>query len=93
MTNAIAWLCVGALVGWLESQITSSDRQQGTFLNIVIGGFGALIAGFFLSPILGVGTIRDNNISVGSVAVSLLGAVIVLAVVNFVLERSIAGRS
>ncbi len=61
-----------------------TDAQQGIFLNIVVGIVGAFLGGLLLSPIFGVGTINQNNFSLGGLLVSLLGAIILLAIVNMV---------
>lgn len=83
MINFIIWIIVGGLLGWVASMIMRTDAQQGTLMNIVIGIVGAFIAGMFLSPFFGVSTINQNNFSVAAMLVSLLGAVILLAVLNF----------
>jgi uncharacterized membrane protein YeaQ/YmgE (transglycosylase-associated protein family) len=57
------------------------DGQQGILMNVVVGIVGALLGGFLISPLVGVGTINDG-VSVGSILVSLVGAVILLAIVN-----------
>ena len=80
--NFIIWIVVGGRSGWLASLIMKTDGQQGVFLNIVVGLIGALIGGWLISPLVGVGTINDSAFSIGSLFVSLLGAVILLAVVN-----------
>jgi uncharacterized membrane protein YeaQ/YmgE (transglycosylase-associated protein family) len=77
----IVWLIVGGVVGWVASIIMRTDGQQGLLLNVVVGIVGALLAGFVVSPLLGVGTINDG-LSVATFLVSLLGAVILLAIVN-----------
>jgi len=77
----LIWLIVGGIVGWLASLIMRTDAQQGMLLNIVVGIIGAFIGGWVISPLVGVGTINEG-ISIGSVIVSLLGAVILLAIVN-----------
>jgi uncharacterized membrane protein YeaQ/YmgE (transglycosylase-associated protein family) len=82
--NFIVWLIVGGLIGWLASVIMRTDAQQGIFLNVVVGVVGAAIGGFLLSPLFGVATINQNVFSFGSFFVSLLGAVILLAIVNLV---------
>ena len=82
MINFIVWLIVGALVGWVASMIMHTDGQQGTLLDIVVGVVGAFIAGLVLSPLLGIGTINDGNFSLPALLVSLLGAIILLAVVR-----------
>ena len=80
--NFILWLIVGGIVGWIASMIMRTNPQQGIFLNIVVGVVGALLAGWFLSPLLGIGTINQSNFSLPSVLVSLVGAIILLAIVN-----------
>jgi len=82
--NLIIWLVVGGLIGWIASMIMKTDAQQGLILNVVVGVVGALLGGWFLSPMLGAGTINNNDFSVGALGVSLLGAVILLAIVNLI---------
>lgn len=69
-------------MGWLASIIMHTDAQQGTLMNIVVGIVGAFLAGMFLSPLFGIATINQSNFSIASRLVSLLGAVILLAIVN-----------
>ena len=77
----LIWLIVGGIVGWLASLIMRTDGQQGILLNVVVGIVGALLAGFIISPLVGVGTI-NSGLSIGTFLVSLLGAVVLLAIVN-----------
>jgi uncharacterized membrane protein YeaQ/YmgE (transglycosylase-associated protein family) len=79
--NFIIWLIVGGIVGWLASIIMKTDGQQGILLNVVVGIVGALLAGFLISPMLGIGTI-NSGLTAGTFLVSLGGAVILLAIVN-----------
>ena len=81
MINLILWLVIGGVVGWLASIIMRRDAQQGILLNVIVGIVGALIAGWVLSPLFGVPTINEG-FSIGSVFISLVGAVILLAIVN-----------
>lgn len=80
--NFIIWLIVGGLVGWVASMIMKRDGQQGVILNVVVGVVGAFLGGLLISPLLGVSTINQGNLSVPSILVSLGGAVILLAIVN-----------
>jgi uncharacterized membrane protein YeaQ/YmgE (transglycosylase-associated protein family) len=80
--NFIIWLVVGGLIGWVASMIMRTDGQQGLILNVVVGIVGAMLGGWFISPLVGVGTINQGTFSIGSLAVSLLGAVVLLAIVN-----------
>lgn len=83
----IIWLIVGGICGWLASIIMKRDAQQGIFLNIIVGIVGAVLAGWLISPLVGVGTINDG-ITVGSFLVSLLGAVLLLFIVNLITRRT-----
>lgn len=82
MINLIVWLVVGGIIGWIASLMMKTDAQQGIFLNVIVGIVGAALAGFVISPLLGIPTINQDTFSVGSLLVSLLGAVILLAIVN-----------
>jgi uncharacterized membrane protein YeaQ/YmgE (transglycosylase-associated protein family) len=80
--NLIIWLVVGGVLGWLASIVMRTDGQQGIFLNVVVGVIGALLAGWFIAPMLGTGTINSSDFSVSGLVVSFIGAVILLAIVN-----------
>jgi len=80
--NLLIWLVVGGVIGWIASMIMRTDAQQGILLNVVVGIVGAMLGGWLISPLLGVGTINQSNFSIGAMVVSLVGAVILLAVVN-----------
>lgn len=77
----IVLFIVGGLIGWIASLIMRTDGQQGIFLNVV-GIVGALLAGFLVTPLVGGVPITSGEISVQSVLVSLLGAVVLLAIIN-----------
>jgi uncharacterized membrane protein YeaQ/YmgE (transglycosylase-associated protein family) len=77
----LVWLIVGGVVGWVASIIMGTNRQQGMLLNVIVGIVGALLAGLLISPLLGIGTINDG-LTAGTFVVSLLGAVILLAIVS-----------
>ena len=72
----IVWLIIGGVVGWLAG-VLMRDRN-GILMNIVVGIVGAFIGGLILAR----GDINNSPLSVESFAVSLLGAVILLAVLN-----------
>jgi uncharacterized membrane protein YeaQ/YmgE (transglycosylase-associated protein family) len=81
MINFIVWLVVGGLVGWIASMIMRTDAQQGVILNVIVGIIGAAIAGWLISPLVGVPSI-NTGFSIGSFVVSLLGAIVLLGIVN-----------
>lgn len=82
MINFIVWLIVGAIIGWVASLLMGTDGRQGTILDIVVGVVGAFVAGWLISPLVGVGTINQNDFSLPALIVSLVGALILLAVVK-----------
>ena len=85
--NIIIWLVIGGLVGWIASKVMNTDAQQGILLNVVVGIVGAMLGGWFLSPLLGASTINQGNFSLGGLVVSLVGAIALLAIVRLVSGR------
>lgn len=77
-------MIIGGILGWLASIIMHTKAQQGIVLNIIVGIVGALLAGLLLTPLFGIGTINQSNFSLPALLISLLGAVILLAIVNLV---------
>lgn len=89
MINFIVWIILGGIIGWVASMIMRTDAQQGPFLNIVVGVIGAFLAGWFLTPLFGISTINQNNFSIPALLVSLVGAIILLAIVNLFRRGSV----
>ena len=81
----IMWLIVGGIVGWLASIVMRTNAQQGILLNIVVGIVGAFVGGL----ILGRGTINNAPLNLTAFLVSLVGAIILLAIVNLVRRGSL----
>jgi uncharacterized membrane protein YeaQ/YmgE (transglycosylase-associated protein family) len=82
--NIIIYLIVAAVIGWVATRIMH-DRSN-LLVNIIVAVVGAFLAGYFLSPIFGVGSI-NSAITIPTVLVTLLGAVILLAVVHLFRSR------
>jgi len=87
--NIIIMLIVGGVIGWLASIIMRTDGQQGIFLNIVVGIVGAILAGYVITPFLGGAPITSGALDIKSLVVSLLGAVVLLGIVNLVRRGSV----
>ncbi len=77
--NIIIYLLVAAIIGWAATELMH-DRSN-LLLNIIIAVLGAFVAGFLLSPIFGVGTI-NQAITIPTILVTLLGAVVLLAIIR-----------
>lgn len=80
--NFIIWLVVGGIIGWLASMLMKTNDQQGMILNVIVGVVGAMLSGWFISPLVGIGTINQNNFSLPAMFISFIGASILLAIVN-----------
>ena len=87
--NFIIWLIVGGVIGWLASIVMKTDGQQGIILNVVVGIVGAMLGGWLISPMVGAGTINQDNFSLPALLVSFVGAAILLAIVNLLRRGSI----
>lgn len=85
MVGIIIWLVVGGVCGWLASIVMRTDGQQGILLNVIVGIVGAALAGF----LLGGGASLNNGINITSFLYSLLGAIVLLAIVNLVRRGSV----
>lgn len=82
-------LVIGGVIGWLASMIMRTDGQQGVILNVVVGIVGALLSGFLVTPLIGGEPITNGNFSAMSLISSLIGSVILLAIVNLVRRGSV----
>jgi uncharacterized membrane protein YeaQ/YmgE (transglycosylase-associated protein family) len=86
MTNLVVYLIVAAAIGWVAT-VFMHDRSN-LLINIIVAVVGAFLAGYFLSPIFKVGTINDA-IAVPTMLVTLLGSVILLAVLHLLRGRGL----
>jgi uncharacterized membrane protein YeaQ/YmgE (transglycosylase-associated protein family) len=87
--NLIIILVVGGIIGWVASLIMRTDGQQGIILNVIVGIVGALLAGVIVTPLIGGASIMDGVLSIQSILISLLGSVVLLAIVNLVRRGSV----
>jgi uncharacterized membrane protein YeaQ/YmgE (transglycosylase-associated protein family) len=82
--NLLIYLIVAAVIGWVATEIMH-DRSN-LLINIIVAVLGAFLAGYFLTPIFHVGTINDA-ITIPTMLVTLLGAIILLAIVHLITHR------
>jgi uncharacterized membrane protein YeaQ/YmgE (transglycosylase-associated protein family) len=79
----ILWLIIGGVVGWLAGLVMRDNN--GVLTNIVVGIVGAAIGGFLFAQ----GNINNAGLTVSTFVTSLLGAVILLAIVNLIRRGSL----
>lgn len=75
----ISWIVVGALAGWIASMLTGNNEEMGAGKNILVGIIGAFIGGFIMNMI---GKVGVTGFNLWSLFVSIIGAVILLAIIN-----------
>ena len=73
----IVTLIIGGVIGWLASLVMKTSAQMGTIANIVVGIIGAVL-GSGLAGTLGIVAVG----SVGAWIVSIIGAVVLLAILK-----------
>ena len=86
--SLIIYLMAGALVGYIASRIMHTNLQQGLLLDIVVGVVGAFLAGYFLGPPLGTGTMINDAITFPTLLVTLVGSVVLLAIYKAAASRA-----
>jgi uncharacterized membrane protein YeaQ/YmgE (transglycosylase-associated protein family) len=84
MYNIIIYLVVAAVIGWVASLIMRDSSS--ILVNIIVAIVGAFLAGYFISPLLNVGTINDA-ITLPTMLVTLLGAIILIGIVHLLRRR------
>jgi len=81
MFTIIGWIIIGLIAGWLASMIMGRGGY-GVVGDIVVGLVGALIGGF-LASLLGLGGLNSSDpISLGSLVLALIGAIVLIAIVR-----------
>ena len=74
----IAWIVVGAIAGFLASQVMRA--REGLLMMIVLGIVGALVGGFLAESVFHKGDVTGINIE--SIVIATLGAILVIFVVH-----------
>jgi uncharacterized membrane protein YeaQ/YmgE (transglycosylase-associated protein family) len=85
----LAWIVVGAIAGFLASEIMGT--REGLVLMIVLGIVGAVVGGWVASDVFKIADVTGINPT--SIVVAIVGAIIVILVVNsFSGRRRLLGR-
>ena len=80
--SIIGAIVIGILAGWIAEQVMG--REHGLLTNLVVGVVGAFL-GAFVASLLGVGYAGFW----GSLAISTIGAVLLLAIVGIFKSRRV----
>jgi len=82
--NVIVWLVIGGLVGWVASMLMNTGGQQGILMNVIVGIVGAVLGGWLLGGYFGASTINQGDFSLNGLFVSLIGAVVLIALLKII---------
>lgn len=85
LLNILIYLLVAAVIGWIATMIMR-DRG-GLLINIIVAVIGGFIAGYFLTPLFKISPIGVGAISLPAMLITLLGAIILLAIVRLIRRR------
>ena len=78
-------IVVGAILGWLAAIVLRIESPRGILLNMAAGVGGALLTGMFIGPLLlGRASLLAGYYRIGSLLLSLVGSIVVIAAVNVV---------
>ena len=77
----ISWIVVGAIAGFIASQLMGSN--EGLLRMIVLGIVGGLVGGYVATTVLKLGSAVDG-INIESIAIATIGAVAIIFVVRMV---------
>ena len=75
----ISWIVVGAIAGFLASQVMGS--REGFLMMIVLGIVGGLLGGFVAASVLKKGSVDGINLE--SIVIATIGAIVVIAIARF----------
>ena len=82
MARLVIWIIGGSIIGFLGSIAMHTEAERGTMINIVVGVAGALTAALVLIPLFGLSAANQSSLSLAALLLPLLGAIVLLAVVN-----------
>jgi len=81
--NLFLYLIAGVVVGYVASRIMGTSSWLGLLIDIITSSVGAFLAGYFISPLLGIGTFNDA-VTIPFMLVTIIGSVIMLYIVKTV---------
>lgn len=81
--NFVIWVIFGAVVGWITNSFIL-HREEGCFTNVILGVAGSIIGGLIFQQFGGQGITGFN---LYSIFVSVIGAVVLVAIINLARGR------
>ena len=86
----LAWLVVGAIAGFVASEIMGT--REGLVMMVVLGIVGAIVGGWIAADVLKIANVTGINLT--SIVVAIAGAVVVILVYDSLVgRRRLLGRA
>jgi len=88
--KGVAWVLVGALVGWAASLIMRTNERSALLVNVSVGIVGSLLGGVLLSRIGGnMSALDQNSVTLPGLAMALVGAIALSTLINYLRSRAL----
>lgn len=91
MIDFILALVMGGVIGWLASKVMNRDADMGIMMNVIVGCVGSIL-GRWLLGMVGMGSglrLRDSVFDPMTLLTALIGAVVLLGIVNLIKRGSV----
>jgi uncharacterized membrane protein YeaQ/YmgE (transglycosylase-associated protein family) len=86
----IGWIVLGAIGGWIGGLLVKGDEGLGVIGHVVLGIVGAALAGWLVTLITKEDPM-DGVFDISSLLTAIVGAVVLVVVVNMIQGRSRTG--
>lgn len=84
--SLLSWILFGILAGWLAAVVVRDQRPRGCLTNMVTDILGAVIGGFVYR--LATGRPWDYQFDLASFGVAVLGAIVLILLINLATMHS-----
>ncbi|HET6819444.1 MAG TPA: GlsB/YeaQ/YmgE family stress response membrane protein [Candidatus Limnocylindria bacterium] len=88
--SVIGWIVLGAIGGWIGGLLVKGDEGMGVIMHIVLGIVGAMLAGWVVT-LLTHEDPMDGVLDISSLVTAIVGAVVLVIVVNMIQGRTRTG--
>ncbi len=87
----IWFLIMGGIIGWVASMVMNRDAAMGKFWNVVVGIVGSIIGNGVFGFVFGGGEIGAWPPDVMGIVSALIGAIVLLGVLNLIQRGNVRG--
>jgi len=85
--NLFIWMLAGAALGWASFAFLDFSEGRGKMASVVIGGFGGVLGGKMIAPMLTAPAAVAGGFSMSSLVIAAVVASVILVVANLINKR------